>query len=74
MIDTLELALNTTLNKVGKTPPTGLSIKEVDSLLYYCLSNPFLGRTEFVLRDLESSVHLRKISSDSLKNSCMVIR
>jgi len=67
-LDTLELTLTTTLNKVSKTPNLKLSVNQVDSLLFKSLSNPFWNPSEFVLRDLENSGRLRQLSNDSLKN------
>ncbi|MGB5698261.1 DUF6090 family protein, partial [Muriicola sp.] len=41
--------------------------KKLDSLLIECLDNPYWDRTEFILRDLENSGRLSKLTNKKLK-------
>ena len=68
-IDATQKSLSFLLSLTGSDTKHNYKGDKLDSLLVKSLSNPYWDRTEFVLRDLENSGRLSKLSNQSLKNA-----
>ena len=62
-----ENALSFVLNKIQPKPNINLSSQELDRVLLKTISNPFWKRSEYTLRNLESSGKLSALSNEVLK-------
>jgi len=68
-IDTSQKSLSRLLRLIGSDTMHNFKGNKLDSLLLKSLDNPYWDRTEFVLRDLENSGRLSKLSNQNLKRA-----
>ena len=68
LIKRTENALRVVLQSIQPKPQLNYTPIQLDSLLNYTLSNPYWSRSEYTLRNLESSGKLSTLSNEELKS------
>ena len=64
----IEQSLSFVLQKIEPTPKINFTAVELDSILYNSFDNPYWKRSEYTLRNLESSGKLSALSNEDLKS------
>ena len=64
-----EESLSYILERVSPNPEQDISMESLDSILYWTIGNPYWERSEYTLRNLESSGRLSSLSNDALKEA-----
>ena len=64
----IEQSLSFVVQKIQPNPDLNFTTIQLDSILYNTFSNPYWKRSEYTLRNLESSGKLSTLSSEDLKS------